>query len=217
MNPRPPPAPARRRSGGPAAGIPGFGAAGWATWATSATGWVVRAGARGAAAMAAALLVATLAACGPGLGGTGTGADGDPLAAAGAQSVPVCQADFADLLACSAGSGATPQPQAGPRFLAETEPASRDLLELQGQDARLELRCQNLQFSGTWGQQPGQAPRYFGVVRGPQAGQEARATLTVARTAGGVEASLLDAQGGVLRAGVALKPVAAPTTAASCP
>jgi len=169
-----------------------------------------------AAWVAAALLglLGLLAACGPGLGGTGTGASSDALTSFGAEAVSVCQSDFADLLPC-AGAGASPAPQGTPRRFAEAEPASRTLLELDAQDALLQLRCQRLQFSGTWGQVAGQSPRYYGRLHDGMV--DAPAMLFVARSATGLTVRLADAQAQPLTAELPLRPVSGATTPAPCP
>lgn len=163
-----------------------------------------------------ALVLVLVASCGPGLGGTGTGATDDALAAYGAREVPVCSAAFADLLSCTApGTGAAPLPATGARFFAEATPASRTLLELDGQDAQLRLRCLDTVFIGSYGQVGNSPPRYYGnAIEG---GSRVRlASLQVERTAGGLSVTLVDSLGRTLAGPQALAPVAGTTTAAPC-
>lgn len=168
----------------------------------------------GLAAALAAVLLVWLTACGPGLGGTGTGASDDALAAFGAQPASVCQSDFADLLACTGSGVMTPAPTGASRWFAESEPASRVLLELAGNEAHLLLRCAALEFSGQWGVAAGQSPRFYGRISAP--GIDANAMLLATRSADGLTLQLLDAAGQVLHGNLALKPVGAATGAAGC-
>jgi hypothetical protein len=169
--------------------------------------------------LAALLLAAAslLGGCGPGLGGTGTGFDEDALEAQGARAVPVCQADFSDLLGCVAPSaGATPLPAVDARFFAEATPASRTLLELDGQEAQLRLRCLDIVFIGSYGQAGGTAPRYFGnIIEG---GSRLRlATLLAERDAAGLRLTLVDSLGRTVFGPQVLAPVGGTTGAATCP
>ncbi|MBL8289869.1 MAG: hypothetical protein JNL85_17930 [Rubrivivax sp.] len=184
------------------------------------------ASAAGAArAAVAALLLAALAftlallgGCGPGLGGTGTGATDDAMAAYGAREVPVCgSADFADLIGCNApGAGAAPLPAVGARFFAESSPASTTLLELDGQQAQWRLRCLDTVFVGSWGQVGTAAPRYYGNATA--GGSRVRlASMQVQRSGNGIAVTLLDSSGGVIAGPLLLAPVAGTTSAAPCP
>jgi hypothetical protein len=171
-----------------------------------------------AAALAALLAVA---ACGPGLGGTGTGATQEAVAAFGAREVPVCEAEFADLLGCARPAvGAAPLPAAQARFFAEATPASRTLLELDGQQAELKLRCAALVFIGAFAQVGGAAPRYYGnTIEG---GNRVRlATLVVQRSGSGagsgLTVTLTDSLGATLFGPQALQPVGGATIEAPCP
>lgn len=187
----------------------------WGPWA-GAAGRVRRWLAAGWLALAFAFGAAIVAGCGPGLGGTGTGATDDALAAYGAREVPVCGAAFADLLSCAAPStGAAPVPASGARFFAEATPASRTLLELDGQDAQLRLRCLDLVFIGSYGQVGAQSPRYYGnAIEG---GSRLRlASLQVERTATGLSVTLVDSQGRTIAGPEALAPAAGTTAAAAC-
>lgn len=171
----------------------------------------------GLAVLAAVLTAVLMAGCGPGLGGTGTGASADALAAYGAREVPVCSADFADLLGCAAASpGASPQPASGVRFFAEASPASRVLLEVDGQEAQLRLRCLDLVFIGRFGQVGTATPAFYGqAIEGGSLAQWA--SLQVERSSTGLTVTLFDGGGRTLAGPQALAPVAGSTSAASCP
>lgn len=163
------------------------------------------------------LALALLGGCGPGLGGTGTGASDDAFAAYAAREVPVCESDFADLVGCSAPSaGAAAAPASGARFFAESTPASRTLLELEGQQAQWRLRCLDLVFVGSWGQSGASPPRYFGnLIEG---GSRVRlASLEVGRGSGSsLSVTLFDSAGRVVAGPLLLTPVGGTTSAASC-
>ncbi len=188
--------------------------------AAALRGWADRARALAlpAVALATALTLAlTLAACGPGLGGTGTGATQDALASYGARAVPVCEAEFADLLGCARPAvGAAPLPATEARYFAETTPASRTLLELDGQQAQLRLRCSGLVFVGALGQVGNEAPRYFGnLIEG---GSRLRlATLQVQRSGARLILTLTDSLGLVAFGPQLLLPVSGVTGEAPCP
>lgn len=96
------------------------------------------------ALLVAALLGALLAACGPGVGGTGTGVS-PTLARFGAEPEPLCDADIAALLACSGGPGTDALP------LADGDPARRVAGRAEGQRIELQFACEGWQFDGQWG------------------------------------------------------------------
>lgn len=171
---------------------------------------------RRAAAAALLLAAAWLAGCGPGLGGTGTGATQDALAAYGAREVPVCQSELADLLGCTPpGAGAAPLPAGSTRFFAEATPASRTLLELELQRAQLRLRCADIVFVGTFGQVGNEAPRYYGNATTGGSSTNL-ASLIVQRNGTALTVTLVDSHGGTLHGPQALSPVAGVTDAAAC-
>ena len=185
---------------------------------SAARGWA------GAVSLLAALaLVLTLVACGPGLGGTGTGATEEALAAYGAREVAVCNAEFADLLGCPApGTAAAPQPASGARHFAEAGAAagfSRTLLTLSGNEAELQLRCLDRLFVGSFGQVGTDTPRYFGVVYSGGT-RVALATLLVQRVGTGagtaLSLSLVDAAGSTLFGPQLVQPVGGTTLPARC-
>lgn len=140
-------------------------------------------------------LALSAAGCGPGLGGTGTGLEVDAVAALGATEVSVCSADLGDLLGCAASTPLGPntsQPTNAAVNFADPNAPADSTLELQGQQALLNLRCRGWQFTGRFAQVPGQTPRYVGHL---QAGgsEVGLATLEVQRNGAGLSVTLTDA------------------------
>lgn len=97
-----------------------------------------------AAVLLGAGLAALLAACGPGVGGTGTGLT-PSLARFGAEPEPLCASDIAALLACSGG------PDSAVQSLADDEPARRVAGRVDGQRIELQFACEGWRFEGQWG------------------------------------------------------------------
>lgn len=106
-----------------------------------------------------------LAACGPGVGGTGTGltSAADGLQAFGAQAA-ACAPGAAASPACPAASGLG---STGGNPTAEvwldTVPGARWRLDVLGDTVTLERRCTQERFKGLWGSSPALGARYFGV------------------------------------------------------
>jgi hypothetical protein len=111
----------------------------------------------------AALLAWLLAACGPGVGGTGTGTE--PPGVAGlayfdAQPADACLAPFGALIGCSAGTvGGHPLPGAPAALAGECAVAT-----FVGSDVVLDVLCLGWTFSGRWGLGADGALRYFGLA-----------------------------------------------------
>ena len=161
------------------------------------------------------LLAAVLSGCGPGIGGTGTGAAIEPPADIALR--PVCESDFADLLRCSGSPGSTASALGtGLSFLADNPTARNALLRLEGNAADLEVFCAGLQFSGNWGQLPGQAARFHGVARNVLSGDTRYASLTVTRVSAGLVVQLFDVNGQALSAALTLQVVASAPPVRSC-
>jgi hypothetical protein len=113
----------------------------------------------GAAPMVFAV-VAVLAACGPGVGGTGTGTSALP--AFGADAAALCSSSFAANLDCGAASPATPGSLAGTAPVVYAEPDGATLAEFDGNDVHLVVGCDLVVFDGTWGLAPNGAARFYG-------------------------------------------------------
>lgn len=116
-------------------------------------------------AIAAALLAGLLAACGPGVGGTGTGNGIVPAGVAGlgyfeAQPANVCLAPFGELIGCTASTvGGDPVPGAPVSLAGECAVATFD-----GNDVALDVLCLGWTFSGRWGLGADGSLRYYGLV-----------------------------------------------------
>jgi hypothetical protein len=173
----------------------------------------------GWAAGLAALCLAVLAACGPGVGGTGTGSTA--LAPFGAQAASVCGSGsgLATVLQCPPGGSATnPVPSSGPArvWWADSDSLWRSSARLDGDQIELTLTCEGLVFTGNWGALPGQAERFYGSVRSLASGRTELASLAVQLSGIGIAVQLNDAGGQPLAALKLLQPVAALPAAGGC-
>ena len=112
----------------------------------------------------AVVLSLSLVACGPGVGGSGTGdaAVADPLPALGATPQGLCAGELAPLLDCSATAigAASPTPGTGVVYFIDTIDGRRVLVRLEGNTIELDVPCARLRFSGTWASIGGQAARF---------------------------------------------------------
>ena len=162
------------------------------------------------AGLAWLLALATwLSACGPGVGGTGTG-ETNGLSYFGATAASVCSADVGGVLGCVPGSGAAspapaPTPSVAPVFLADAATGPRVQARVQDSAIDLSVICTGLRFRGQWGQVPGQSPRFFGAI-GPE-GAQAPATLHMQLSGAGVVVTVRDAADAVLLGPIFLLPV----------
>lgn len=116
--------------------------------------------------LVALLLAWLLAACGPGVGGTGTGEDA--LAAQGARPANVCDSELGVLLGCPpagpAGATAPGVPDTRPWWSVDAATGRFAIARFDGAAVQLELRCPVLRFEGRWGQSDALGARYFGVL-----------------------------------------------------
>jgi hypothetical protein len=167
-----------------------------------------------------AALTALLVACGPGVGGTGTGETGGTTAiggleAFGAAAAPVCSGVLAELLSCApATTGAVALPSPAVVLLADTIDGRRVQVRLQGATVELIAPCAGLLFSGNWGVIAGQAARYYGFA-GPE-GALRPATLEVQLAGSAVQLSLRDSDGRLLLGPVLVTVVASQASPGSC-
>lgn len=170
-------------------------------------------------------VAALLAGCGPGVGGTGTGTSlspADALGAFGAGAAPLCGSTLAPALQCTGVGGApgtTPgsaAPVAPLQFLADDAVAARAVARVAGDGIEVELACERLHFTGTWGAVPGQPARFYGVLQRPDGGDEQLATLSAQVEGAGITVALADATGAALAPPRLLRPVPAALPAA-CP
>jgi hypothetical protein len=151
---------------------------------------------RGLPALCLAFTLALLmAACGPGVGGTGTGpsAAGTPASDPAVAAADLCASDLAVLLACGGGSSAT-APQAGTAAAdwADAMAPHRVSVHFEGQGIELDAPCAGLLFSGQWGVVAGQTARFHG-----HAGSEP-ATLLAVTAGSGLSVQVFDVQGRTL-------------------
>lgn len=117
---------------------------------------------RGWGAWAAALWIAIAAGCGGvGIGGTGTGAAALP--AFEASPAPVCGSDFADRLDCPAPNGVQGPSPTGTPVVRFVDASGVLVLEIDGNDVRLDVSCLHLHFDGSYGTRSAAAPAFFGV------------------------------------------------------
>jgi hypothetical protein len=164
-------------------------------------------------------MVVWLSACGPGVGGTGTG-ETNGLAYFGAKADSVCTADVGSVLGCVAGAGAapaTPVTSAAPVFLADALASPGVQARVQDSAIDLSVVCTGLRFRGQWGELAGLSPRFFGNV-GPEGAQQPATLQVQAAAVGttGVVVTLRDAAGVVLLGPTLLLVVPAPATALAC-
>lgn len=152
-----------------------------------------------------------LAGCGPGVGGTGTGATVGP-AQFGAEAEPLCDADVAPVLACTGSPGSAPV------LLADGDPARRASGRIDEQSIELHLACEGWRFEGTWGRAA--APlgaRFYGRATNA-AGDAVPATLTMRAFGRELVVQLHDELDVPMSPPLALRPMPAPVTLApQCP
>ncbi|MCE2916713.1 MAG: hypothetical protein LW768_14350 [Rubrivivax sp.] len=162
------------------------------------------------------LACASLAGCGPGVGGTGTGNEVDSLTTFGAMPAAVCStADFSQLLACAANAG----PGSGTALVlaADGDPASRHLARFEGSRMTLELRCSQQQFVGDWAQAAQLGTRYFGSIASTAPGATSRPASVIVTAQGNNLVMLVqDFAGTRIGELLVLQRVQSPTTPASC-
>lgn len=160
-------------------------------------------------ALAAAAL-ALIAACGPGVGGSGTGEDQTALPSFGASAAALCSGELAPVLACAPTTGGAIDPGLGTGLVAFRGQVGGESvsLVLQGNGAELRVGCTLLRFRGLWGQLPGQPPRFYGYV--DPDGAPVVATLEARLVGGEIELTLRDANGsavvGPLRVATGMAP-----------
>ncbi len=172
----------------------------------------------------AALLLAGLcwlAACGPGIGGTGTGGTSDP-ASFGATNASVCTAPFAALLNCPVGAGVpgTAGALTGTALVHFADAAAGGNLAaaVESNQLQFQARCQALQFTGVWGLLATGEGRFFGAYSNATSVDVPASMRVISSAAGELQMTLFDTSEQVLLGPVALQGVAAPVTnPAACP
>jgi hypothetical protein len=148
-----------------------------------------------------------LAACGPGVGGTGTGYGSEPgiagLAWFDAQPRSVCEGPLATVAQCVAPAVGLPSVPGGPVRLAGACAAAT----LDGDEIVLDVICGGWVFAGRWGLGADSVGRYYGLY-GPDPMQAPTipATLDVQSDAGRVIVWLRDSHGDLVAGPLVLEP-----------
>jgi hypothetical protein len=167
------------------------------------------------------LTLAGLAACGPGIGGTGTGAMPDP-ASFGATPASVCAAPFAGSLKCPVGAGVpgTSAALTGTELVrfADVAAGGNASAVIDANQLQFQARCQALQFTGVWGVLGTGEGRFFGTYSNA-ANTDAPASMRVASSAAGeLQMTMFNGSDLVLLGPLALQGVDAPVlNPAACP
>lgn len=164
------------------------------------------------------LALAALQACGPGVGGSGTG---QGLADFGASAAPLCSSDIASALACPAGTAAPGASASagsaggsGTVYFADTIDGRRVAVTVQGNSIELSAPCAGISFRGDWGLLAGQAARFYGSTGDGSAARPAQ--LRASMDAGGLLLTLLDANGNPLLGPVLVTVRATAATPGGC-
>jgi len=162
-------------------------------------------------------LVLSLAACGPGTGGTG-GDSADYLWLAGAKATSVCTAPFQGLLVCPAGPSASEDRQ-GTKSIqyASATPDADMLLSFDTSKVVLQRGCPKLDYSGEFGVLPNGEGMFFGSYTSTGQVEHVAANLSVKAGTGAAADQLVmelrATDGRLLLGPVMLKRVEAPRQA----
>lgn len=153
----------------------------------------------------------TLAACGPGVGGTG---NGEGLANFSATAEPLCSAEFADRLECPPSSSGPVHAGTAVVHLADGATPVRVAAVIEGDSLHLDAPCARLGFSGRWGRSVAFGTRFYGsaVVDGV----ERPATLALLAGDAGFALVVFDTDGSALFGPQTLQRVDAPATPGAC-
>jgi len=146
------------------------------------------------------MALAALQACGPGVGGSGTG---QGLDAFGASSASLCGSDIAAALACPPSTAAPGGSASGASdngtalvYFADTIDGSRVAVTVQGNSIELTAPCARISFRGQWGLLAGQAARFYGLNGEGSNAQPAQVRASLVN--GDLQLTVLDANGNVL-------------------
>jgi len=157
------------------------------------------------------------AGCGPGVGGTGTGAAA--FVAFEASAASVCAGAFAAELACPPPPGAAGPVAAGTQPVRFVDAAGQITFEVDGNTATLDAVCLRLRFSGEFGIGAGNLQGFFGSYQLDGTGVDVLAALSAAVASGGgaLAIELRDAEGRVVIGPVLLqRATAAPPAPSPC-
>lgn len=166
-------------------------------------------------ALAAAAL---LAACGPGVGGTGTGDTPGPSTALGpgdfgAAAAPVCASALADALACTS-TGVPAGPDAAGTAAVRWDSVAPDApltARFEGNALQLDGACSGLAFRGSWGVDGAGDGRYYGSFsRDAAGGTQAGIVQVGIQPDASLQLRVLDEAGQVLAGPLRLERASAP-------
>jgi hypothetical protein len=190
--------------------------------------------------------LAVLSACGPGVGGSGTGASlvattsGDSVGVSavtdlpsfdldtwGATATTVCGTSIAGALNCPPAMAQPGTSQllptaegTGPLYFADIASGRQVAVALAGNTLALRRGCPALTFTGLWGQAGSTPARYYGAAApgGAAALTIDRDTdLAVSVSPNAVTVTLRDRSGAALLGPLSLRPVSAPIAPLPCP
>ncbi len=156
-----------------------------------------------------------LAGCGPGVGGTGVGAE-PQLSSFGATAASVCIGGLQPALDCPASTGAVSAPGllTGTATVVYADNSRRVRLRLNANRAELDAACGPLSFTGEFGQVPGQSPRFYGALT--SAGSTAADSILVEVGASGLVVTVFGELGQSLLGPIALTAASADSALAAC-
>lgn len=137
------------------------------------------------------------AGCGPGVGGTGTGETTGALAFFGATAVAVCTSELAPALACPAAGTAALETGSAIVFFADAVVDRRVLVRFEGNEIEFSDACARFSFRGVWGAVAGKPGRFYGYS--DPDGERVPATLEITIDAAGLQLTVRDLAGTVLR------------------
>lgn len=134
-------------------------------------------------------LLLAVGGCGPGVGGTGTG-EGFALEYFGARRASVCSASFASELKCPSriviGPTKADESEGSELVTWTDDPAvAQVIVRISDSDVDLEVLCEDLRFTGTWGETNEGVRRFFGHYTTRELAAAVPATLTVQSAEGG--------------------------------
>lgn len=151
--------------------------------------------------------VLSLSACGPGVGGTGTGnglnAGAVGLAEFNATAAEVCVTPLAAVLGCESVGGSGTGTLTSQRLFTGTCAAA----SFDGDGVELDVLCDGLYFSGLWGVDNGGRAAYYGLAGDdPMLAVAEPATLEVVAQEGLLQLTLRAADGSVLAGPLVVSP-----------
>lgn len=172
----------------------------------------------------AAVLIAMLLGCGPGVGGTGTGEAGEFLRDFGAVEKPLCDAPFATRLDCDGPTPPNgPAPGPGTDVVTAVDVASggRVVVVFRGNTVGLDAHCADVAFDGVWGATATGDASFYGGVRLPGLPARSAGSLAVEAVAGStggeLRITLRTLDGRIVIGPLVVRPAQAPPAPVACP